>query len=144
MEYGTIMQLVGLSESQWNGCIVSIDRLLEENGEISYLCDVILGENKGKKLKVKEGHITEVPPLPPDQLKVANEKFSELFSEFDNVKKADSLNTERVNKLIDETNTLIEVAPNCCVLWQLLASYGKILCLIPMAVLIESLPLSSV
>ena len=54
MEYGKIMQLVGLSESQLNGCLVSIDGRLEENGEISYLCDVILGENNGEKLKVKE------------------------------------------------------------------------------------------
>ena len=145
LEYGKIMQLVGLSESQLNGCIVSIDGLLEENGEISYLCDVILGENnKGKKLKVKEINITEVPPLPPDQLKVANEKFSKLFSEFDDVKRADSLNTERINKLIDETNELIEVVPNCCVLWQLLACHGKFLCLIPMAVIMKYLPLSSV
>ena len=138
------MVLVGLSESQLDGCIVSIDGRLEENGEISYLCDVISGENKGKKLKVKGDNLTEVLPLPPDQLNLANEKCSKLFSEFDNVKNVDNLNTERINKLIEETNELIEVVPNCCVLWQLLESYGKYLCLIPMAVLIKYLPLSSV
>ena len=124
LEYGKIMKLHGLSATQWNDSIVDIVERLDENGQIRYICEVILGDNKGKKLKVKEVNIMEVPPPPPEQLKHVNEKCAELYVE-SSVQTSTSLNIERLNKLLAETHELIKVVPNCCVLWHLLTIYGK-------------------
>ena len=127
LECGKIMKLHGLSASQWNGNAVSIMEQLEENGQRRYLCEVILGENKGKKLKVKEVNLMEIPPPSADQLELANEKCSEILIEFGSVYMAHPINVAQINKLRVEINELIEVVPNCCVLWQQLAAYGTFL-----------------
>ena len=82
-----VMQLHGLSNTQWNGSIVSIDeRSVDNEGETKFVCEVIFGDNKGKKLKVKETKLMEIQSLPPKKLHSMKAELTKLRNSFEEVR----------------------------------------------------------
>ena len=82
LECGKVVQLAGLSSAQWNGCIVSIEERSIDNGETRFTSEVIFGESKGKKLRVKESNLTEVPPPSPERRKCIQDELTKLKLNF--------------------------------------------------------------
>ena len=68
LESGKIMKLCGLSNenAKFDNSIVSIHERSAENGDVSCICEVILGDGKDK-LAVKETNLIEIPPPPQDR-----------------------------------------------------------------------------
>ena len=126
IDCGKIMQLHGLSAVKWNGSIVDVGKQSTENGIIRYNCELILGENKGKKIAIKAENLIEIPTPTSAQLKLVSDKFAKVSREFVNIRRANITRGDRIEKLIKNTNEIIELVPNCCVLWQQLASYCKL------------------
>ena len=126
IDSGKIMQLHGLSAVKWNGSIVDVGEQSIENGIIRYACLIILGENKGKKIAIKAENLIEFPKPSSAQLKLAFDKFAKVSREFVSIRRANITRGDRIEKLIKNTNEIIELVPNCCILWQQLASYCKL------------------
>ena len=123
LECGKIMQLHGLSNAQWNGSVVSIDERSAANGDIRFVCEVIQGENKGKKLKVKESNLIEVPQLSPEKLSDMKEEFSKLREAFKEVQDAPRFGIKQratIKRIYKKANDMIAEVPNCCMLWDFL------------------------
>ena len=128
LERGKVMQLHGLSNAQWNGSIVSIDaRSVDIEGETKFVCEVIFGDNKGKKLKVKETNLMEIPRLPIKQLNRMKE-LSKLRKEFDEAcdSPRGSKKRESIKNIYEKLKDMSAIVPNCCMIWDSLAKIGKL------------------
>ena len=127
LERGKVMQLHGLSNAQWNGSIVSIDeRFVENDGVIKFVCEVMFGENKGKKLKVKETNLIEIQPIPSKKLYSMKAELTKLRNSFEEVRDSTRSCKERdiiINSIYEKVNHMSTEVPNCCMLWDLIGKY---------------------
>ena len=129
LECGKIMQLHGLSNAQWNGSVVSIEERSAANGDIRFVCEVIQGENKGKKLKVKESNLIEVPQLSPEKLNSMKDELSKLREEFKVAQDAPRIGIKQratIKRIYNKLKSMIADVPNCCMLWDLLGRVCKL------------------
>ena len=129
LESGKIMKLVGLSSDQWNGSIVSIEERSIENGETRCVCEIIFGESKGKKLKVKESNLVEVPPPSPERRECIQDELTKIYYRFKDAREAgkSSEQQETINSFLNKAKDLNAEVPNCSLLWDLLAQLSKLL-----------------
>ena len=127
LECGKVMQLAGLSSAQWNGCIVSIEERSIDNGETRCTCELIFGESKGKKLKVKEANLIEVSPPSPERRKYVQDELTKLYYGFKDAREAgkSSEQQETINSFLNKAKDLNAEVPNCCLLWDLLGQFSK-------------------
>ena len=121
IEQGKIMQLQGLSATQWNGCIVDVGKTDKES--LRYSCEVILGKHKGSKLAIKVANLAEVPRPPSHTIVLAMSKFSTLSHIFESIQTNDSGSGSSENVTVDEilraAMALLLIVPNCAALWKL-------------------------
>ena len=127
IEKGKIMQLHGLSATQWNGCIVDVGKFDENTTR--YSCEVIVGKHRDRKLAVKMSNLTDVPQPAASAITVAIFKFSVLSCTFEAIKDQNSVSELAKNKAMDtillEAKELLKTVPNCAVLWRLIQQVCK-------------------
>lgn len=127
IEQGKIMQLHGLSASQWNGCIVDVGKRSISDSIKRYSCEVIMGESKGKKISVKRENLMELLLPPPKALSLAKYRFAILSSKLETVEAcvgSESIN-DKFDEILNKAEKLILIVPNCAALWYLIRAVCK-------------------
>ena len=76
IEQGKILQVHGLSATQYNGCILAVGQQTSENNITRYACEIIVGQYKNKKLSIKPINLMEIPKQSQALLDIAMYKFS--------------------------------------------------------------------
>ena len=117
IEQGKIMQLYGLSEAQWNGCIVDVGKRFESDTIVRYSCEVVLGENKGKLLAIKRANLMDIPALTAKERACARSKYDRMIDEFDS--------TDNIDERWNMANEIISAVPHEDSIWYIIANACK-------------------
>ena len=122
LERGKIMKLCGLSNenAQYTDNIVSIEERSAEDGDVSCICEVILGDSKGKMLTVRETNLMEIPSPPPEQVESLDEEFCNLHKAFHETRISERSSDQReaINSIYKKAQDMLIDLPNDCMLWD--------------------------
>ena len=95
-----------------------------------FVCEVIQGDNKGKKIKVKAINLQEIKSPSSERISVMKDELSKLREEFKVVQDAPRGKKRRdiiIKGIYNKVKDMIAEVPNCCMLWDSLGKVCKFL-----------------
>ena len=125
IEQGKILQVHGLSATQYNGSIVAVGQQSSENNITRYACEVIVGQYKHKKLSIKPINLIEIPKQTQELLDIAIYKFSFVENQVIEARRIRNKDKVNINSILNHAYEIMTIVPNCCMLWQVFVSLCK-------------------
>ena len=122
---GKILQVHGLSATQYNGSVVAVGQQSLENNTTRYACEVIVGQYKNKKLSIKPINLIEIPKQTQTLLDIAIYKFSYVENQVIEARRIRNKDKVYINSILNHAYEIMTIVPNCCMLWQVFVSLCK-------------------